>query len=165
MNKNILWIVVAVIVLGGGWYIYSQGSAVPSSDVANSGESTQAASNNDVQPAGSKPDATLVLSENLQGKWQANDDAKFVREFKADGTVVDWYDNETKTSGTYQIFTQLKPITVSFPLEVNAAYVQIREAGSQSETLNFKIGLSADASTLTLTYMDRGGATTYTRVK
>ena len=93
MNKTIIGLAV-VVVLGGGayWYLQSQ--------------PTSTSNTNDQQPAGSKPATEQVVSENMQGKWQSNDDAKFVREIKADGTFVDWYDNETTSTGTYKVFTK-----------------------------------------------------------
>jgi hypothetical protein len=173
MNKTVLGLVAAIVVVGGGWYLYSHNNSTQGEAAQAPSTSAQATSAGDntaanADAAGSvKPDPVLVGSENLQGKWQANDDKKFVREFKADGTVTDWYDNETKSSGTYKVFTKanLNGVSVSFPLELNAAYVQLKEGGSESTTMNFKVTMSPDANTLTFTYMDRGGATTYTRIK
>jgi hypothetical protein len=53
---------------------------------------------------------------------------------------------------------------VSFPLDAGTAYLQTTD-GASGETQHYKVQLSADVATLTLTYMERGGVTTYSRVK
>lgn len=111
-----------------------------------------------------KPDVIVVVSESIVGKWKSDQDPKFMREFKDDGTVVDWYDNKVETTGTFKVFTKDKPLTVAFPLDANATYLQLKMAGSQSDTLNFKVS-KLTPEVLNLTYMDRGGVQTYTLVK
>ncbi len=124
-------------------------------------------SSTSAQGAGSvKQDTSLIVADNLTGKWQSTSDAKFVREFKAGDKVTDYYDGKAVTDGLWVVFTKANaPKIVPFPIDVNAVYVQITEKGTQQDTLNFKVQLSADANTLTLIYMDRGGATTYTRIQ
>lgn len=161
MNKTVLGLAILVVLTAGGWYVYSlSGSA----EKMMSADESSASMSDDY--GSTKPDTTLVASENLMGKWRATDDPKFVREFKVGNQVVDSYDNEVKTSGLYVVFTKDNaPKIVPFPIDPNAVYVQITETGSQSDTLNFRMSMSPDANTLTLIYMDRGGATTYTRVQ
>lgn len=122
----------------------------------------------DPADAGSiKPDVRVVVGETMQGRWRSTEDAKFTRAFLEQGNVVDRYSGEVVSTGTYAVFTKnLPPIEPpQFPLEDNAVYVQLTMSGSQSEVLNFKVSLNAEGDQLTLIYMDRGGATTYTRVE
>lgn len=112
---------------------------------------------------GVKPNAELVVSESIVGTWQSTEDAKFVREFRDGGVVVDLYDGEEVSRGTFKAFTSVSPLQVAFPLEANAVYLQLTMEGTQSDVLNFKVAAMTE-SKLTLIYMDRGGALTFTRV-
>ena len=114
---------------------------------------------------GIQPELSVIVSENMQGKWQSADDAKFVREFKSGGTVVDWYDGKTVSSGTYTVFAKSSPLAgVTIPLEDNTAYLQLKMTGTQAETLNFKI-TEVTPEELEMTYLDRGGALRFTAVR
>ena len=116
--------------------------------------------------SGMQPDVTLVVSESIVGKWQSTDDAKFVREFKDDGTVVDSYSKKATSSGTFKVFTKEKPLSsaLAFPLMDNKIYMQIATSGTEAETLNFSVDkLTPDE--LDMTYMDRGGSLHFTSVK
>jgi hypothetical protein len=109
-------------------------------------------------------DVRLIVSESIVGMWRSTDDAKFVREFKEGGTVQDWYDGKVVSTGTAVAFTSENALAVSFPLERDVVYIQLKMAGSQSETLNFKLNkLTPDE--LELTYMDRGGVLRFTYVE
>ncbi|MBI2612569.1 MliC family protein, partial [Candidatus Kaiserbacteria bacterium] len=88
---------------------------------------------------GIKQDVGLIVSESIVGKWQSVDDAKFTREFKADGTAVDMYDGKDATSGTWKVFTKDNPITVAFPLVADKVYIQMTMQGTQGDTLNFSL--------------------------
>ncbi len=68
------------------------------------------------------------------------------------------------SSGTWQVYTKDKPLSVSFPLESDTAYVQLATTGTQAEKLNFKVG-KLTPETLELVYMERGGTLTFTSVK
>lgn len=111
-----------------------------------------------------QPDARLVASESIIGKWQSAEDAKFVREFQVGGAVRDWYDGKVVSSGTATVFTHESPITVPFPLERDVVYLQLKMTGSQVETLNFKLNRLTPHE-LELTYMDRGGVLRFTYVE
>ena len=77
--------------------------------------------------AGAEQDATIAVKSNIVGKWQSTEDAKFTREFKGDGTVIDMYDNGSVSNGTWVSFTSTsdKVTRVTFPLEVGVTYVQL----------------------------------------
>lgn len=108
-------------------------------------------------------DDSSAVSAGIIGVWQSMDDAKFVREFKADGTASDSYDTKAPTSDTWTVFTAATPLTVPFPLEAGAVYVQLTSVGDTKETLNFKVS-KLTSTELELIYMDRGGALRFTRV-
>ncbi len=108
-----------------------------------------------VQPAGSQPSATQVVSESIVGRWMSTTDEKFVREFK-EGSVIDWYENEAVSTGTWRAFTQESAPEVSFPLESNTVYLELTMAGTQEDKLYFKL-VKLTPESLQLIYMDRGG--------
>lgn len=113
---------------------------------------------------GVKQDTALIVSESIVGKWKSKEDPKFVREFKDGGMVVDWYDNEIVSEGTFTVFTKEKPLPVSFPLAEGTVYLQLTMSGSQATKLNFKL-VKLTPEALDLVYMDRGGALSFTRVE
>jgi membrane-bound inhibitor of C-type lysozyme len=112
---------------------------------------------------GVKPDTALIVSESVIGKWQDTTDAKFVREFKKDGIVVDTYDSKDPHTGTWVVFTKQKPREVPFPLEESATYIQLSIQDNYTDVLNFKI-TAVTPETLELTFMDRGGVLTFKRI-
>lgn len=111
-----------------------------------------------------QPDAALVVTESIQGKWQSVDDAKFVREFKAGDKATDWYDNESVSEGLWIAFTKASAPEVPYPLQDNVVYLQMTMAGTQADTLYFKVN-KLTPEELELTYMDRGGVLRFTYVK
>lgn len=113
---------------------------------------------------GVKQDVVLIVSESIVGKWQSVDDVKFTREFKADGTAVDMYDNKNATSGTWKAFSKEAPFSVLFPLEDGAVYIQMTMQGTQADTLNFKL-VKLTPEELELIYMDRGGTLRFVSVR
>lgn len=112
---------------------------------------------------GAKQDVSLIVSESIVGKWKSTSDAKFTREFKDNGTMIDYYDGKAVSTGSFKVFTSALPLKVSFPIETNAVYIQSTMTGSQSDTLNFKLG-KLTPEELELIYMDRGGVNVFTRV-
>lgn len=112
---------------------------------------------------GTKPDTVLVVSESIQGKWQSTDDSKFVREFKADGTVADSYSGKVDGTGTWKVFTKEKPLDVPFPIEAGASYVQLAMSGSGGYFLDFKI-TKLTPDTLQLIYLERGGVLNFKKI-
>jgi hypothetical protein len=111
-----------------------------------------------------QPDAALVAGENMQGKWQSVDDAKFVREFKANDAVADWYDNEIQSEGMWVAFTKENAPEVPFPLKEDTVYVQMTITGSQADTLNFEL-VKVTPEELEMVYLDRGGMLRFKRIQ
>lgn len=111
-----------------------------------------------------QPDASLVVSESIVGKWQSTDDAKFVREFKDGDRVVDWYDGKQVSSGLFVAFEKKNAPKVAFPLVENRVYLQLTMTGSQADTLTFSVN-KLTPEELELTYLDRGGVLRFKAVK
>jgi membrane-bound inhibitor of C-type lysozyme len=112
-----------------------------------------------------KPDTATLVAHSIIGTWKSTEDEKFVRVFGIDGMATDFYDGKAVTAGgKWQVFTGEKPLKVSFPVEKNAIYIQMTVSGSQSDTLNFKLG-KLTPEDLDLIYVDRGNTNSFTRVK
>jgi hypothetical protein len=106
---------------------------------------------------GVKQDAALIVSESILGKWQSTEDAKFIRVFKENSVVEDWYDNKVVSSGLWVAFEKgINAPEVPYPLENDVVYIQMTESGTQTDTLNFKL-VKLTPEELVLIYMDRGG--------
>lgn len=113
---------------------------------------------------GIQQDVSLIVSESIVGKWKSVDDAKYVRELKADFTASEWYEGKEVSKGLWVAFTKMNAPEISFPLEENAVYLQMTMQGTQADTLNFKIA-KLTPEELELVYMDRGGVLRFTRVE
>ena len=112
-----------------------------------------------------KQDTSLIVTENMLGKWQSADDAKYVREFKAKDMVVDWYDGKTVSTGLWVAFTKEKaPKIFPYTMDTSSVYLQLTMTGSQADTLNYKIS-KVTQDELQLVYLDRGGVLTFKRVQ
>ncbi len=115
---------------------------------------------------GTKPDLALIVSQSIVAGWQSNQDPKFIREFMANGTVSDLYDNKVVSTGKWVAFTseKLPPVKLSFPLEKDAVYVQMTTTKAPAETLDFRVN-KITPDVLELTYMEKGGTNTFRRIK
>lgn len=147
--KTYIWIAIALLVVAGGlWYL--QQDAMPAETMEQAiGE-------------GQEIDVADAVRENIIGAWRSMDDAKFVREFKADGMVVDSYEGSADVEGEWRAFSEQSPIEVGFPLEADTAYIQI--TADASELLHFKLA-KLTPEELELIYMDRGGVLRFERIQ
>lgn len=107
-------------------------------------------------------DKSIASRMHIVGVWRSTEDAKFTREFKNDGMVIDAYEGSMPNSDArWTIFTKQIPINgYSEPLEDGAIYLAI--AAPKSDVLYFKI-IKVDAHNLELVYLDRGGTLTFTK--
>jgi len=112
-----------------------------------------------------KQDTSLIVTENMLGKWQSVDDAKYVREFKEKDAVVDWYDGKTVSTGLWVAFTKEKaPKIFPYTMDTSSVYLQLTMTGTQADTLNFRIS-KVTPEELELVYLDRGGVLRFKRVQ
>ncbi len=153
--RSSVWLVLLIVIGAGMAVWFSQHPAQMGASVTGDTSLSQVSA--------SQADKEDTVSQNLTGTWQSTQDAKFTREFKGDGSVVDLYGGQEQSNGAWEVFTKAHPLNVPFPLADNAAYVQIRTVGT-SDTLNFSIA-SLTPDSLTLTYMDRGNTLAFRRVQ
>ena len=113
---------------------------------------------------GVKLDTALIVTESIQGKWQSTDDAKFVREFRDKGVVIDWHDGKEVSSGLFVAFEKMNAPEVPYPLEDGTVYLQLTMKGTQADTLNFKL-VKLTPEELQMIYMDRGGILSFKHIE
>lgn len=163
MNKTLLALIL-IVVLAGGLLWYMQSNPAEQTEMSSSTAPVVQTTGSE-EVAGPSP-AAAVIGEHIVGTWKSESDPKNVIELSADAKIVWRYDGKKLGEGLYVIFTKgIAPKMVSFPMDESAVYMQTTETGSVDDTQNFRVDLSADTNTLTTTYMDRGGATVYTRVQ
>jgi len=146
--SSVLFII--VILLLGGWFFYKSNNKAEAPIILedNIGE-------------GLEQDLAPIASQNIIGKWQSINDAKFVREFKADGVVIDNYGSEFTLTDKWKVFTKNSGLETSFPLEDDTAYL---EFSNGQESMYFKI-TKVTPEELELIYMDRGSILRFKKVQ
>ena len=105
-------------------------------------------------------DVTRTL---IQGKWVSTQDAKFTREFTAEGKLIDSYDGSAQDTGNWTLFTkEMPPEGFTGTLEEGPIYLAI--GFTETPPLYFKVA-KIDENSLELVYLDRGNTLSFTRMK
>lgn len=148
--KILIGLLVIVLLVGLGYVVYT--STLEPVEEVTSEES---------------PSSKLSAADErtlLVGVWRSNEDAKFTREFRENGQVVDMYesvDMPLPTQGIWSIVTDVS----AEPVELAADFtLRILKLEFPEETMYF--GLSENTTTtLDLVYLGRGGMLTFTKVQ
>jgi hypothetical protein len=150
MNTRALILAIIVIVLAAIAYFFLMQKTAVSQDAAVT-----------AAPTASSTD------QRLAGTWKSTDDAKYTREFSADGSVVDRYegDDSATETGTY---VQIDPSTdagLPVPAAALAGQSVIRIDFPKEGAMYFSINTLTDTS-LAMTYLSgRGNVLSFTRVQ
>jgi len=168
---SVLLSVVFLAVLVGGlvtWRYYGGGKNIepkaeaPTDDALLASPDVSLEFGDDGDEGGTVVDARAAVKENIVGVWQSTDDGSFVREFKADGTVIDTYDGEPSATqkDTWTIFTKENPDKEFLGvLEDNTVYIKMKAA---SGNLYFRL-LKLTPEVLELVHLDRGNTLHFVR--
>lgn len=156
MKNGVIIVIVLILGLGTGYYLglgnlFGKGGM---SDSKPAEQTSQVAAN----PKPAEVKVTIV------GIWKSTDDAKFTREFHADGSFVDKYANDSSTTaeGQWKVFVgpgNGEP--ASLPLKVGVTYVKL----SFPEEAAFFSLTKLTSDSLELVYLDRGGTLSFTKVR
>ena len=149
MNKWIIIIIAAVVVIALGWYFWPNDATAPGNGTVD--EASQ------VTESESQIDAEST-SAKIVGRWQSTQDEKAVIVFNADGTTQDLYDGEAVSSGTWQVDT----VGVE-GIDFNPTGV-FRHSTSEGQGYDYAV-LAAGDTQLTLSYLARGNTLNYVRVE
>lgn len=149
--KILIGVLVIVLLVGLGYVVYST-----SLDKAEEAPVTE--------------DVTATkLSENderalLIGVWKSDEDAKFTREFRENGQVIDRYESDDTplpTQGIWSIVTDpsVEPVEIAADLDTRLLKLEFPE-----ETMYFGLA-SNTGTTLSLVYLGRGGVLNFTKIQ
>ncbi len=146
------WIVAAVVIIAAAvFYFWPSISAAP----ATSGQAT------------TTPQATEQSSKDVSGTWRSQTDAKFTREIRTDGVIIDRYEGDTTAgvNGEWVVVDAATETGLTTPATSLAGLTVIKvvwEGGV--ETTYFAIN-SVDEKTLTTTDLTgKGEVTIYSRI-
>lgn len=112
---------------------------------------------------GDTPDLVDAVLENILGSWRSTDDAKFTREFKADGVIIDHYEEVEDTAGSWNAFTSNDNLETPFPQTPNTVYLRVVMNDFPEEVLYFELA-KLTPEDLELFFLGRGGVLSFTRV-
>jgi len=157
MNARVITITIAVLLLAGvAYYIGTNRGSSDDADTVAGTTSQQVIPQQD--PKLTETSAQLV------GEWKSEDDGKYSREFRADGTVTDMYEGDASAtaSGTWKVFNASTriPTGVTFSLDQDVTYIHVVMDG---ETYSYGI-VKVTGEKLELIYMDRGGMLRFAKV-
>lgn len=156
MRTLLLLILVLALGLGAGYYFGTNRQQAPSAEIQDASSVAQHSA-----PVGTS--SASVTSTSVVGLWQSRDDARFTREFQADGTVIDRVQgNEDATvEGTWRFFD--KPIDEKTPFTVQPG-VRYLQIVMPEEILYFSV-TTLSATDLELVYLGVGETVRFTRVR
>ncbi|OGG53040.1 hypothetical protein A3H16_02385 [Candidatus Kaiserbacteria bacterium RIFCSPLOWO2_12_FULL_53_8] len=104
----------------------------------------------------------------MVGTWRSNEDAKFTREFRADGTVVDAYEGDASASalGTWIIVDPTKEPQdmLGVPADSLMGLTVLKLTFSNGDIMYFGVNSLTETS-LALTYIGRGNTLNFTRMQ
>lgn len=113
--------------------------------------------------AGADNDGAAAVMTSIIGNWQSTDDAKFTREFRDGGVIVDRYEATEDTEGTWSVFTSESGIETPFTQTVGAVYFRVVMDDFPEEILYFELA-KLTPEELELFFLGRGGVLAFTRV-
>ena len=154
-TKALAGIVVVLVVAGGAYWFYT--------DYQKEGATAQGSKSMEGQQVGSE-----VMPGNdpaMNGTWKSNEDAKFTREFNADGTVTDRYEGDAgaTANGTWTTVDPAKEANIDVPLQYLAGMTVVKIHFPEGDYY-FSIN-SLSATNLKMTYLGgRGNVLTFTKV-
>ena len=154
MNKNVvigIVVVLALIVAGGAYYFLMPKPADMGEDVP------APTSMNDV----ARPNEEVAVS--LDGTWKSKEDARFIRTFKADGTVTDRYegDDSATVSGTWSFVADPSKEQGELPVVKDAKVLKLQ---FPEEVMYFAL-TDLTETDLSMIYLSGNGSLEFTRVK
>jgi len=156
MNTKIVWIVVAILVLGAAYWFVS--------DYQKEGADDQRLAEGSATDPKSVNNAG-IRDPMMSGTWKSTEDAKFTREFEADGTITDKYegDAEATTVGSWEVVDPNTEIKLPVPPINLAGMTVIKTEWSNGEVMYFSINALTDIDLKMTNLSGRGNILMFTR--
>ncbi|KND47447.1 MAG: hypothetical protein AB199_03390 [Parcubacteria bacterium C7867-004] len=158
MNTKIITgiaVVIALLVVGWWYWTYLAPRALaPTQEMATT---TEEGSVNEVA------NTTDAFKAKLAGDWRSKDDAKFTRQFSADGTVVDRYqgNDDATVTGEWSIVADPSKEAIPLPVVKDAKIVKIE---FPEEALYFAVNGLTETD-LSMIYLTGNGTLEFSRVR
>ena len=152
--QNLGWIVAVVIALGAAAYIWwptTAGEALP--------VVTEQTAQTQQQP---------VTAQSMAGMWRSNSDAKFTREFRADGVIYDRYEGDATAGagGSWGIVLDLtRESALTVPAESLAGKTVVKATWENGVEVTYFSVDTLSPTSMTITDLSgRGGVTVFTKI-
>jgi hypothetical protein len=161
MNTRVITVGIAIIILGTiAYYVATtrSDSAMMEGDSAMSGESMEGA------VEGDSMERTAMSETKMAGTWKSNEDAKFTREFRSDGTFTDRYEGDASAtmSGSWKV---VDPTAVDVGVPASAlAGVTVVEMNFEDGPMYFGIANVSDVELAMVNYSGRGNILVFTKM-
>jgi hypothetical protein len=160
-KRKIALLIIVLIIIAALIY----GLARDSKDKKTESQSPQTSSQQLEAPVPTPGNVSQLTprAKNAIGLWRGSD-AKFTREFKADGTVTDRYEGDASatTTGAWSEVVDTSTEPFAFPDLADPTFLKMRMGG---ETYYYLVSANSSADMLHLVYLNGNGSLHFTRVK
>src|SRR3989344_7480444 len=159
MSNKVLVGIIALLIIGGGYWFYTD-SQKENAKVADTSTPATQTETTQTSQAKMSPEAGRAI-----GKWKSTEDAKFTREFREDSTVTDMYEGDASATanGTWSQVVDVAVEPVQLPAVGGATLLKLILGG---EAYYFAISTDTTADKLVLINLGgRGNILSFTRVQ
>ncbi|OGG57722.1 hypothetical protein A2765_06540 [Candidatus Kaiserbacteria bacterium RIFCSPHIGHO2_01_FULL_56_24] len=161
-NKGILIGIIVLLILGTGYWFYS--------DSQKQGEANKLAQAGSAQDTNSMQVGGEVAPGNdpaMNGTWKSKEDAKFTREFNADGTVTDRYEGDASATmtGTYMLVDASLETDIPVPAANLSGMKVIKTTWPDGTILYFGVQSLTATDLALINLSGRGNILTFTKVQ
>lgn len=161
MNNKIVLGIVVLVLAGGAYWFYTDSQK--EGDTQRLTEGSTAQDPNSVQAGG---EAAPANDPAMNGTWKSKEDAKFTREFKADGTITDKYEGDSSATetGTYTTVNVALEAGLPVPAANLTGLTVIKATFPKTGVMYFGVQ-SLTGTDLSLIHLSgRGNILTFTKV-
>lgn len=161
-SKGILIGIIVLLILGAGYWFYT--------DYQKQGEANRLAQSEAAQDTSSTQVGGEVAPGNdpaMNGTWKSKEDAKFTREFNADGTVTDRYEGDTSATmtGTYLFVDASVETNLPVPAASLTGMKVIKTTWPNGEIMYFGVQSLTATDLALINLSGRGNILAFTKVQ
>jgi len=162
MSNKVLIGIVVLLLAGGAYWLYTDSQK--QNEASKLAQSLTAQDTNSMQVGG---EVAPGNDPAMNGTWKSKEDAKFTREFNADGTVTDRYEGDASATmtGTYLFVDASVETDIPVPA-VNLSGTKVIKTTWPDGTILYFAVQSVTATDLALINLSgRGNILSFTRVQ